>query len=129
MPFACFGIIGVQIVKGPKMNNRRQFMIVAGASLLLPGSAIAQQNRPARIGILGSSPGPHWDTFTQELTSAPLNHKDRRLGSKDDIKSNRRLQTFRPNPARLSERNCFRSAITSMSRSVKVTTHVPEFRF
>jgi len=49
------------------MNNRRQFMIVAGASLLLPGSVIAQQNRPARIGILGSSPGPHWDTFTQEL--------------------------------------------------------------
>ena len=49
------------------MNNRRQFTIVVGASLLLPRWATAQSNKFARIGVLGSSPGPHWDTFTQEL--------------------------------------------------------------
>jgi len=49
------------------MNNRRKFMTVAATAMLLPVSAIAQQNKPARIGVLGSSPGPHWDTFTQEL--------------------------------------------------------------
>lgn len=50
------------------MYKRRNLLVAIGIGILVPSVGVAQKSAmPARIGILGAAPGPHWDTFKQEL--------------------------------------------------------------
>src|SRR3954469_24645160 len=52
------------------MDNRRKLIAaLCAGSLLTPFAALAQQQggKVWRIGILGDTPGPHWEAFQQTL--------------------------------------------------------------